>query len=212
MLQLNPGVHYWVVPPIPLIDATLLRLKEAKVMATVVVPLWKRQPWYAWLQQHAVWVERLEWQDWPATFLDVSEKKAKPHVVNRWQFGAAMLDFRAEGQQPKGRAPVWDVETSRPRKKPCWRGDVSAIRGQKAMVPVQAGQQKRAVSMGARVWTRPWVVLSLCDGMSAVAMALQQLGVLHCCFKQTADLITHDQQVCSHHSHMTHSHDSLDYS
>ena len=146
LLQLDPAVNYWVVPPLPLVEVTLQRLQAAKVMATVVVPLWKRQPFYAWLRKHGRWMERLPWTDWPATMLDVSEGTVKPHVTNRWQYGAVLLDFREKaGQQPKRQAPAWAEEQSRSRKAPCLEGDVMGPRGLTAVRP--------AVVMEEPVWS-----------------------------------------------------------
>ena len=139
LLQLYPAVNYWVVPPLPLVVVTLQRLQAAKVIATVVVPLWKRQPFYAWLRKHGRWMERLPWTDWPATMLDVSEGTVKPHVTNRWQYGAVLLDFREKaGQQPKRQAPAWAEEQSRSRKAPCLEGDVMGPRGLTAVRPAVA--------------------------------------------------------------------------
>ena len=206
---LTPEVNYWVVPPVPLIDQTLLRLQEAKVMATVVVPAWKRQPYYAWLQRHGVAVERLEWTDWPATLLDVSEAKAKPHVTNRWQFMAVALDFREAGQHhchrgrpvantDSGPTGVWALEIERPRKRPCVEGDarrrlaawegvatkvVELEKGPPVGVELESEQQELPRAVAAVQQPKGFRVLSLCDGCSAVAMAWQdiqqRLGLHH---------------------------------
>ena len=97
-VQMDPSILYWVVPPlsVTLIEAVLQRLQQARVAATVIVPRWKGQPYYTWLKEQAEGeVEAVKWTSWPATFLDVSEKTPKPHLVNRWQFVRVNLDFRS---------------------------------------------------------------------------------------------------------------------
>ena len=93
-MQLDPRELYWVCPPIPLIEATLQRLQDEGVAATVVVPHWRRQAWLEWLERYAEEKQLLEWSSWPATVWDVSEATVKPHLVNKWQMVAYWVDFR----------------------------------------------------------------------------------------------------------------------
>ena len=49
--------------------------------------------------REGVWMQKLPWMTYPATFLDVSEGKAKAHVVaQQWAFVAVAAPSGAEGR------------------------------------------------------------------------------------------------------------------
>jgi len=62
------GENNWIVPPIPLIGKVVLKLRNvlnsssaSTLEATVIVPEWKRQPWFAALREMASdekWISR----------------------------------------------------------------------------------------------------------------------------------------------------------
>eukprot|EP00656_Telonema_subtile_P041413 TRINITY_DN4657_c0_g1_i8.p1 TRINITY_DN4657_c0_g1~~TRINITY_DN4657_c0_g1_i8.p1 ORF type:complete len:304 (-),score=17.62 TRINITY_DN4657_c0_g1_i8:980-1891(-) len=89
--QLLSSEVVWGVPPIPMIQWTLIRLRQARVRATVVVPIWPGQAWFAWrgYAQHEM---VLSWSRQSPVCVDVSSG-THTHEVNRWQFVAWSFDF-----------------------------------------------------------------------------------------------------------------------
>ena len=118
---LCPQENYYICPPVGLIEVVVKRLVEAKVYATLVVPNWVGRAWHVFLRKHAAAVLKLPWQRHPATWWDLSEKKAKPHeLANFWEFVAFALDLRPGAPKPTGVQAVLSWKDAQPMAEP-WR-------------------------------------------------------------------------------------------
>ena len=154
--------HYYVCPPMGLVEKVLARIEESKVAAVVVVPNWTGSPWHAWLSREARAVQRLPWRGYPATWIDVTEKKVKPHAwAQQWEFVAFALDFRPQhAEEPRGVTPPLRIQRDdTPRHRVPFAG--------------KKGLERKAYPANKQ-WQRRGVlrVLSLCGGMGTVGWAL----------------------------------------
>ena len=133
----------WAVPPLPMIAWTLVRLRQSRVRATVVVPIWHGQSWFAWrtLAQHEM---VLSWSRTSPVCVDVSADLHR-HEVNRWQFVAWSFDFRdsatfrAGGPVSVGRSAVMSLVSKGKRKQPL------GLRQRGPDEPAQSRRQHRHV-------------------------------------------------------------------
>ena len=165
--ELSDQDNFYVCPPVGIVELVLGRLEEANVCATVVVPHWVGKPWYAWLMERALEVQKLPWGK-DACFVDVSEKKAKRHeFACRWEFVAALVDFRGgEWQRGKrGLLPLERVKDTQPTGEVSTRLRFGAPRG------------VRRSWLGNRQWVRrrKFRILSLCGGMGTVGYCTKKL-------------------------------------
>ena len=93
--QLRKDELHYVVPPTGFVEQALGLLAETGVAAIVVVPMWVGKEWNVWLRYRAEDIEELPWSEGQPTWMDVADKKAKPHIVaNQWQFVVFAVDFR----------------------------------------------------------------------------------------------------------------------
>ena len=124
-VELREDENYYVCPPVGLIELVIKRLEEAGACGTLVVPNWTGKAWHVYLRQRAHTVEKLPWSSWAgSTWLDVSEKKAKPHVLaNRWEFVAFAVDFRRGAPPSVGLLAVPRWKESQPRPEPSCKLD-----------------------------------------------------------------------------------------
>lgn len=167
---MQPDDNFFVCPPLGLLEAATRRIHEAGVAATMVVPNWEGKAWHLWLRQHASAIQLLPWRDYPPTWLDLSEKKPKPHVLaQRWEFVAIAVDFREGGAQPGVKAVGRAKDRAAP-KPPLTRlefGGASGVR----RPPRGQPQVPRSPRTGPQVVR----ILSLCGGMGTVGYAAAKL-------------------------------------
>ena len=156
-------------PPIGLIEGVLQRLEDAGVCATVVVPNWVEKAWHVRLRAQAVATRKLQWTGYgKVTWLDVSEKKAKPHeLAQRWEFVVFAVDGRAQNRASRGVAAIPRWKDGQPRMEPRSRLHWGSERG------ISAPQRSMQ-------WRRPTVfrVLSMCGGIGSTGWALKQVKEL----------------------------------
>ena len=127
--------------------------------AVFIVPNWESKAWHVWLRRmaSAAWI--LPWQTYPATWLDVSEKKVKAHVLaQRFEFVAFAVDLREKANTVRGVQPLgrWKDTTTRPPPK---------TRLQKSIERKQTIPKHLTLKRLLRV-------LSVCGGMGTTAWCL----------------------------------------
>lgn len=186
--RLDPAEHYYVVPPVGMIETVLQILEEASVAAVLVLPMWIGREWSQWLRQRAEDMEAMPWRSYPAVWLDVAEKKPKRHVLaSQWEFMVVAVDWRQGAQLREEALPApkrWTDKQSKEefeaRLRAQWARDKK---------PGGHGYPRRGRRGGNRSWHRQqwpickqprrrkevFVVLSLCGGMGTVAVALQRV-------------------------------------
>ena len=98
-------------------------------------------------------MEELEWTDWPATMIDVSEAQAKPHdiVVNKWNFMAVLVDFRVlqpeagEAQQDPRSQGEWEQREAEFEQE-------QAAQRQEVVEEPRQGAKRKLSEKGSGVW------------------------------------------------------------
>ena len=167
---LSQAEHYFVCPPIGLIETVLQRVEEAEICATVVVPNWVEKAWHVRLRGQAVATRKLPWDGYRATWVDVSEGKPKPHeLAQKWEFVVFAVDGRPQHQHnKKGVAAIPRWKDDRPRMAARSRLQFGGTRG------FWGHQPRRAQQRPVQVFR----VLSMCGGMGSTGWALKQVREL----------------------------------
>ena len=167
-LRLSKEHNYWVCPPLPALPSAVMRVVEAGVRATVVVPDWPGQPWFTMLRQHATRWERLKWHEDSPVMLDLSDKRNHHvHAVDKWDFVAFVV-----GDSRREQLEVWSAR----KKKSC-----SAQKRRRRQLPELARRRSSRVrakhaDLGmSLVSRRPAQILSACDGIGVVSLCSQRL-------------------------------------
>jgi len=185
---LNPDELHYACPPIGFIEEVLGLLSEAEVPVILVVPNWEGKAWHLWIRERAEEMDLIPWCDWPASWLDVSEKKVKRHeVANCWQFMVVALDFRRLqqrlGEQPLPALPnlretlITDKQEHLLQLQQKWREE--EVLGGKGYRKKK--QWPRPYNRRRNTWIRPalkqpcFTILSLCGGIATVARAALQV-------------------------------------
>ena len=162
---LCPQENYYICPPVGLIELVVKRLVEAKVCATLVVPNWVGKAWHVFLRKHAAAALKLPWQRHPATWWDLSERKAKPHeLANRWEFVAFALDLRPGAPKPTGVQAVLSWKDAQPMAEPWRKLDFGGQRLPKARHRTMTWHRSRVFR-----------VLSLAGGIGSVGWCLKRV-------------------------------------
>ena len=163
-IELLACEHYYdiVCPPLGIIELMVKRIEEAQVEAVIVVPNWEAKAWHVWLREMASAVIILPWRSWPATWLDVSEAKLKPHeLAQRFEFAAFAVDMRRNSLAKKGVAAMGRWKDQQIRLAPRTR--------------LQKSVGKRQKNPRHVVLRRLLNVLSACGGMGTVGWCFKRV-------------------------------------